>query len=275
MNFPMKKIFIAVLAVVASAFMLSADDYIKYIELADEAVQKQDWDRAEALLREAMSSEPSNPQNVMLLSNVGMFQFYRGEDSLALHTLSEARAIAPASTVILNNRAKVLCQMRREDDALKDYTKVVELDSLNYDAYFNRGYILFSRGDSVGAKADFAMLERLRPNDPNTLLILAVMYSNQGNYNEAISYYNRLLKQVEKAEYYTGRAMCRLAKGDFAEASDDIGRGLELDPEDGELYYCRAYLHLLQYSEKDAKADAEKALRYGVSKQRIDELFAQ
>ncbi len=275
MNFPMKKIFIAVLAVVASAFMLSADDYIKYIELADEAVQKQDWDRAEALLREAMSSEPSNPQNVMLLSNVGMFQFYRGEDSLALHTLSEARAIAPASTVILNNRAKVLCQMRREDDALKDYTKVVELDSLNYDAYFNRGYILFTRGDSVGAKADFAMLERLRPNDPNTLLILAVMYSNQGNYNEAISYYNRLLKQVEKAEYYTGRAMCRLAKGDLAEASDDIGRGLELDPEDGELYYCRAYLHLLQYSEKDAKADAEKALRYGVSKQRIDELFAQ
>lgn len=275
MNVPMKKIFIAVIAVVASAFMLSADDYIKYIELADEAVQKQDWDRAEALLREAMSSEPSNPQNVMLLSNVGMFQFYRGEDSLALHTLSEARAIAPSSTVILNNRAKVLCQMGREDDALKDYTKVVELDSLNYDAYFNRGYILFTRGDSVGAKADFAMLERLRPNDPNTLLILAVMYSNQGNYNEAISYYNRLLKQVEKAEYYTGRAMCRLAKGDLAEASDDIGRGLELDPEDGELYYCRAYLHLLQYSEKDAKADAEKALRYGVSKQRIDELFAQ
>lgn len=271
----MKKILISALAIVASSLIGIASDYMKYIELADEAVKKQDWDRAEALLREAMSSEPSNPQNVMLLSNVGMFQFYRGEDSLALHTLSEARAIAPASTVILNNRAKVLCQMGREDDALKDYDKVIELDSLNYDAYFNRGYILFSRGDSLGAKADFSMLESLRPNDPNTLLILAVMYSNQGNYNEAISYYNRLLKQVEKAEYYTGRAMCRLAKGDLAEASDDIGRGLELAPEDGELYYCRAYLHLLQYSEKDAKADADKALRYGVSKKRIDELFAQ
>ena len=113
----MKKMLLAAAAVIMSGLLLVASDYIKYIELADEAVKKQDWNRAEALLREAMQSEPSNPQNVMLLSNVGMFQFYRGEDSLALHTLSEARAIAPASTVILNNRAKVLLHMGREEDA--------------------------------------------------------------------------------------------------------------------------------------------------------------
>jgi tetratricopeptide (TPR) repeat protein len=271
----MKKILLAALAAVLPALLLAASDYLKYIDLADEAVRKQDWNRAEELLREAMRSEPSNPQNVMLLSNVGMFQFYRGEDSLALHTLSEARAIAPASTVILNNRAKILRHMGREQDAMKDYDKVIEMDSLNYDAYFNRGYLRLVHGDSVGAKSDLATLERLRPDDPNTLLVLAVMYSNQGRYDEAVSYYNKLIKKVEKAEYYTGRAMCRLAKGDLAEASDDIGRGLELDPEDGELYYCRAYLHLLQYREEDAKADAALALRYGVSQARIDELFAQ
>lgn len=271
----MKKMLLAAAAVIMSGLLLVASDYIKYIELADEAVKKQDWNRAEVLLREAMQSEPSNPQNVMLLSNVGMFQFYRGEDSLALHTLSEARAIAPASTVILNNRAKVLLHMGREEDAMRDYDKVVEMDSLNYDAYFNRGYLRLIHGDSAGARADLGMLEQIKPDDPNTLLLLAVMYSNQGRYDESVSYYNKLIKKVEKAEYYTGRAMCRLAKGDLAEASDDIGRGLELDPEDGELYYCRAYLHLLQYREEDAKADAALALRHGVSKARIDELFAQ
>ncbi len=271
----MRKILSVVSAILLTAIVISASDYIKYIDLADEAVKKQDWNRAEELLRAAMQSEPSNPQNVLLLSNVGMFQFYRGEDSLALHTLSEARAIAPASTVILNNRAKILRHMGREQDAMKDYDKVIEMDSLNYDAYFNRGYLRFTHGDSIGAKADFNVIERLRPEDPNTLLVLAVMYSNQGKYAESISYYNRLIKKVEKAEYYTGRAMCRLAKGDLAEASDDIGRGLELDPEDGELYYCRAYLHLLQYREDDAKADAALARRHGVSQQRIDELFAQ
>ena len=74
----MKKILLAALAAVLPALLLAASDYLKYIDLADEAVRKQDWNRAEELLREAMRSEPSNPQNVMLLSNVGMFQFYRG-----------------------------------------------------------------------------------------------------------------------------------------------------------------------------------------------------
>lgn len=269
----MKKILLAGLTALFSILLVAASDYLKYIELADEAVARQDWNRAEELLRAAMQSEPSNPQNVLLLSNVGMFQYYRGEDSLALHTLSEARAIAPASTVILKNRAAVLRGMGREDDALRDYDKVIEMDSLNYDAYFNRGYIRFTRGDSIGAKADFCILERLRPDDPNTLLVLAVMYSNQGKYDESISYYNRLIKKVEKAEYYTGRAMCRLAKGDLAEASDDIGRGLELDPDDGELYLCRAYLHHLQYRDEDAKADAQLAIRHGVDPSRVDDIF--
>lgn len=271
----MKKILFAALAAVFSFLIVAASDYLKYVELADEAVAKQDWNRAEELLREAMQSEPSNPQNILLLSNVGMFQYYRGEDSLALHTLSEARAMAPASTVILKNRATVLRHMGRDEDAIRDYDKVIEMDSLNYDAYFNRGYMRFTRGDSVGAKADFDTLERLRPDDPNTLLVLAVTHSNQGKYDEAVSYYNRLIKKVEKAEYYTGRAMCRLAKGDLAEASDDIGRGLELDAQDGELYLCRAYLHHLQYRDEEAKADAQLAVRYGVDPARVDDIFRQ
>lgn len=270
----MKKIILAIAVMLCPVAFLAARDYIKYIDLADEAVKKQDWTRAEELLRAAMQSEPSNPQNVMLLSNVGMFQFYRGEDSLALHTLSEARAIAPASTVILKNRAKVLNYMGRYDDALSDYTRIIEMDSVNYDAYFERGYLRFTRGDSIGAKEDFKVLQELRPDNPNTLLALAVMYSTQGHYDEAISYYNHLIRQVQKAEYYCGRAMCRLVKGDLAEASDDIARGLELDPDDGELYFCRAYLYRLQYRDEDAKVAADMALQHGVSKDRIDELFA-
>jgi tetratricopeptide (TPR) repeat protein len=271
----MKKLWLAAVTAICSILFVAASDYLKYVELADEAVAKQDWTRAEELLREAMQSEPSNPQNVMLLSNVGMFQFYRGEDSLALHTLSEARAIAPASTVILKNRATVLNHMGRFDDALMDYDKVIEMDSVNYDAYFNRGYLRFVKGDSIGARADFGMLQQLRPDDPNTLLILAVTYSQQGDYTESIFCYNRLLEKVQKAEYYTGRAMARLAKGDLMEASDDIARGLELDPTDGELYYCRAYLHILQYSEDEARNDAKLAEQYGVDKARLDELFVK
>lgn len=276
MKHSIKHTLTALLLIAGISFAQADNDaYLRLIDKADKAAAKQDWDAAEGFLKEAMTSDPSNPQNVMLLSNVGMFQFYRGEDSLALHTLSEARAIAPASVVILQNRAKVLTAMGRTADALADYNKVVEMDSVNYNAYFNRGYLRHASGDSIGARADFAMLQQLRPDDPNTLLVLAVTYSNSNQFDEAISYYNALIKKVEKAEYYAGRAMARLAKGDLAEASDDIGRGLELNPEDGELFFLRAYLHLMQYRREDAKSDAALARKYGVEQQRIADLFAE
>lgn len=278
----MKKLLVAILCMFSVIPALRADEdpfkdtdknYSRYIELADEAAQKQDWTRAEELLRAAIELEPSNHVNVMLMSNIGMYQFYRGEDEAALRTLSDARAIAPGSLVVLKNRARVLAALGRSEDALRDYDLLLEKDSTNYNGYYDRGRLRFEAGDSIGARQDFAKLEQLRPDDPQTNLIMAVMHSNQGNYDEAISYYNKLLKKVEKPEYYCGRAMARLAKEDLPEASDDIARGLELDPEDGELYFCRAYLHRLQYQDADARADANLALKYGVPQERIDELF--
>lgn len=271
----MNKFLAALLVMLSAVPAIFADDYFKYIEMADEAVARQDWAKAEELYKAAMVSDPSNIQNVLLLCNVGTVQFYQGNDSIALHTLTEAHAIAPKSTVILNMRAKVLRYMGREDDAILDYSKVIEMDSLNYDAYFNRGYMLMSRNDSIGARRDFEKMQSIAPADPNTLLMLAVMYSNHGDYHQSISYYNQLIDKVKKPEYYTGRAMCRLMLGDLMEASDDIARGLEMNPEDGELYFCRAYLHLLQYREAEAKADAALARRFGVEQERIDDLFQQ
>ena len=118
--------------------------YMQLVQWADEAVAQSNWDRAIACLQEAMRTEPANPQNVMLLSNMGMIQHYAGEDSLALHTLTEARAMAPASVVILKNRATVLTGMGRTDDAMQDYGKIIEMDSTYADAYQDRA-VLFMR----------------------------------------------------------------------------------------------------------------------------------
>ena len=67
--------------------------------------------------------------------------------------------------------------------------------------------------------------------------------------------------------------MCYLALDQLAEASDDIARGLELNPSDGELYYNRAVLNRLRYREEDAKADARKAVELGVAPARVAEFL--
>lgn len=265
-----------VLAIAAIGAMVSyASDYLTLIGNADEAVKRQDWNAAEAYLREAMKTEPTNLQNVMLLNNIAMYQYYRGEDSLALQTMDEAVKIAPNATQILANRAQMLKNMRKDNAAIHDYTRLIQMDSTNYVAYFDRAYLYLQQKDTALALADLDMCKKLRPTDPNTYMIMAVALTKLERYDEAIDNYNHLIDMIQKPEYYNGRAMCRLVKGDLAEAADDIARGLEMDPEDGELYYCRAYLHLLRYENDAARADGNLAIRYGVSAERIEDLFSE
>ena len=85
------RLFCVILVAVGAWFAACAEDsgfmktdYMKYVQWGDDAVAKNKWGEAIAYYEEAMRTEPSNPQNVMLLSNVGMLHHYAGEDSLAL-----------------------------------------------------------------------------------------------------------------------------------------------------------------------------------------------
>lgn len=265
-----------VLAVTAVGAIISfAADIVTLTGYADEAAKRQDWNAAEAYLREALKAEPADLQKIMLLNNIAMYQYYRGEDSLALQTMDLAISIAPNATQLFANRAKMLKSMGKDDTAIKEYTRVIQMDSTNYVAYFDRGYLYLQNRDTAKAFADLEMCKKLRPTDPNTYMILAVAYTKVEEFDKSIENYNYLIDKIKKPEYYNGRAMARLAKGDLAEAAEDIALGLEMDPQEGELYYCRAYLHLLRYENDAARADAQLAIRYGVPEERIQDLFGE
>ena len=66
--------------------------------------------------------------------------------------------------------------------------------------------------------------------------------------------------------------MCYLMTEQLAEASEDLARGIELDPTDGELYFYRAILNKMRYRPEDAHADALKAVQFGVASDRIKAL---
>lgn len=243
--------------------------YMQLVQWADEAVAKSNWPQALACLQEAMRTEPSNPQNVLLLSNMGMIHFYAGEDSIALRTLSEARAMAPRSVVILKNRARVLAAMQRPEDALSDYSLILEMDSTFADAYHDRASLLLQLDRYDEAATDAAHFTRLRPNDPHGKLLEALIASNTGHTERAIELYSDLIKAKPDAVLYSARAMCRLTTGDLARAADDIALGLELDANDPELYFARAYLNHLRFRDTDRDADLSRAATLGLAPDRI------
>ena len=243
--------------------------YLKLIERSDSAVKAEDYSAALDFINEALRLEPANPSNILLLSNAGMLQYYLGEDSLALETLNTAHAIAPVSVTILSNRAKVLNAMGETARALADYITITRLDSTWVDAWRQKALLQLGGGDIRGAEKSVAKVLELEPETTESWLTAGIFYSSTGKPAEAIPFFSKLLKKEKLPEYYSARAMCRILVDDLGGASEDIADGLELNRYDSELLLARALLNKRRFREKDAEADAVKAIEAGADPKRV------
>lgn len=231
------------------------------------------WVAADSLIETALGRHHDDATDALLLSNLGMVRYYAGNDSLAVATLSRAHEAAPSSVTILANRAKVLTSMGHAAEAIADYDTIEQLDSTYSDTYLYRGLIYLYRGLFEDALPDLQKREQLSPNNEDTLIALASFYTITENYENAVSYYSRLIKADPQAEYYAGRAMCALQLDRLVDASEDIADGLDLDPDYSELYLCRAILNKKRYCTDDARTDADHALSLGANPARIKALL--
>lgn len=247
---------------------LGGSVYMKKIDEADKACNDGKWFDAERAILDALKAEPTNPSNILLLSNLGMIRYYMGLDSLAIETLNEAHEIAPASVTILANRARIHMATGKEREAYNDYSRIIRLDSLETSARLHHCLLSLRRHDFRTAQRDFGFMERNSPSAIETQIAGAAVLSGTGQYQEAIPYYSRVIKERKEPEYYGGRAYCYLMTDALQEASDDINSALALNPDDGELYLYRAALNKMRFRPGDAEADARKAVELGVDKAR-------
>lgn len=249
------------------------DPYYLLCGQADKAIKESKFDEAAARLIDAMSIRPDSPQNILLLSNLGMVYSYMGRDSLALATLDEAHRKAPAMRTVLSNRAHVLLNMGRDKEAMRDFTAVIAADSLNTDARFYHGTISLYSGDIRTAEDDFAVLESIAPDATDTAIALSTLYSTTGRDKEAIPYLKKVISVEPSPVYYAALAGCYLALQKLSDASATLAEALKKYPQDPELYYYRAMLNRDRYRLDEAQADAREAVRLGLSAAKAKALF--
>lgn len=247
--------------------------YFLLIDQSEKAVAEHDYAAAALRLVEAMGIEPDNPLNVALLTNLGLIYYYDDQDSMALVTLNHAVERAPKLIGAREARARVLIGMNRDKEAYKDYSAIIDIDSINTDARFYRGMMALYGGDMTTATADFDVLQRVVPLWKNNTLAHATLYAMTGRDREAVSLFRKLLETDKLAEYYASLAGCLIALDNLNDASQTIGEGLERYPNDPELYYYRALLNHKRYLDDDAHRDAKRAIDLGASPQRVAEIF--
>ena len=265
----------AIIALSSASPAIMAQSYFDLVGEADKAIAEGKWKDAEDYLTEAIDSQPLNPSNILLLSNLGIVRYNLGNDSLAIATLDEAHRRAPVSVTVLSNRAQVLTALGRDKEAYNDYSRIIELDSTLIEPLYMHAIMSLRQDEFEKSLKDCERLEILSPEAQDTKIAYASYYSATEQWEKAIPYYTAILEKAETTEMYGARAVCYLMLQRLNEASADISSGLEINPEDGELYLYRAYLNKMRYMNDDARADLTKAIKLGIDRKRAMQLMAQ
>lgn len=160
----------------------------------------------------------------------GLFYFRTGDLSSALNDLTRAVSADPNDLDLLVDRAAVLAEMGRYDQAKGDYDEV----------------LLFRGNDTeLIRKAGRTMLEA-------------------GQALKALEYFNRNLAiDRSRPEFFIDRAEAYMATRTWKNAYEDFSQALDLDPTISRVYLSRGKVRLAMNDREGACYDWNKAARLG------------
>lgn len=249
------------------------DPYFLLMGEAEAAIKEEKWEEAAQRLNDALMVKPNLPSNALVYSNLGAIYTTIQQDSLALASYNNALDIAPNMLMPLLGRGKLYLKLGKDKDAFHDFTRAIQLDSINTDARFYHGMMSLYGGIKEMAEEDFAVLESIAPRSTDTAIALSTLYSMTGRDSEAIPYLKKLVENAPSPEFYANLAGCYLNLDWLNEASEIISDGLKKYPDDPELYYYRAWLNKERYRLDDAHEDAKKAVKLGANPKKVESLF--
>ena len=243
--------------------------YFQYVDSAQNYIYNHDWPVAEQWLLKAIKSEPDNPSNSLLLSNIATLQRYQGKLADAVKNYSLALDMTPHAVTLLLNRAALYVEMDRVQRAVDDYERVCELDIYNTEARYSLGVLAMERGDTKRAEDLFTEIKRINPNSGLYHEGMGLLHKRNGNHARAAELFTQVIKVQPSAQLLGHRADCYLAMKRLNDAEDDIRTALEMTPDDPYLYVLRAKLNKLRFQRDDMNRDIDTAVSLGLSRPSI------
>ena len=249
--------------------------YYAYIDSAQHCIDTKQWKQAEAYLLSAIRSEPSNPSNSLLLSNLATMQRRQGRLSEALKNYSMAIDLTPNAVTLLLNRAALYTLVDSLALAQADYERIMDLDETDVESRYNHGMIALNLGDTKTAQEDFDNILKINPNSGMAKQGQGYLFKHAGNYEKAAQCFSEVIKVKPSSTLLANRADCYLATKRLNEASLDIANALELDPDDPFIYVLRAKLNKLRYNRSDMERDLKLAVAHGLSESEARSLLGE
>ena len=136
-----EKIFLLIILFSFFTISLTGQNYQAWVDNAARHIEADRLDSAAISLQRAMSLDPMNENNPVLLLNLGIIQRQQGLADDAFISFTAALANNPIQDVVLHRRASLLSEMGRYDEAIEDYTTLIRDYPEEVEAYYRRGVL--------------------------------------------------------------------------------------------------------------------------------------
>lgn len=253
---------------------ISAQSYEDMVTKAMDLIEQDHFVAAEQAIKAALRKEPANPNNAMLMVNLGTIQRNLGKLEEALISYDVAMEKYPDNAFIRHNRAALYCEMDDFANALKDYNTILLTDPKDTEALYRRGLIYLSEKNLLSAEDDFEKILNIAPENLKGKMGVAAIKKRRSEWKEAEELYSDLIyKYKENADLYFNRAECYMELNKLGRAQEDLNKAQSLGYDGSPLYILRGKIKLSQYEKRGAKEDFLRAKELGADAVVVNELL--
>lgn len=199
------------------------------------------------------------------MTSLSTIQQHQGKMDAAYMSITAALNKHPKAVFLLHQRASLLMEMQKWDEAKEDYNTILSIDSLDVDALYNRGVLKLKVKDRAGAEKDFEVAERNGEFSPYGLLGKALIYRLDENWEGAEKIYTSVLTAYpDMTNLYLKRAECYLNLNKISQLTADLQAAAPIEFDNPTYYFLRGQMRLKQFDKTAAKADFQKAKDLGM-----------
>ena len=185
-----------------------------------------------------------------------------GEYVGAIANYTKVIQLEPDNANAYYNRGLAKSLLKRYIHAIPDYDRAIRLKPDFAKAYVNRGIMKANLGQQFAAIADYDIAIRLKPDDADAYYNRGVAKFRLERYIAAIADYDIAIRlKPDDADAYYNRGLAKYNLKQYFAAITDCDIAIRLKPDDADAYYLRGLAKDLLGRTLEGKRDLQTALK--------------
>ncbi len=255
----------------AQRYAEAEQDFNKSLEINPELISayvnrgfaRDALDRPEEAIKDFTVAIERDPEYALAYANRGHVYYQKLNDpEAALKDYNRAVELKALNPGVFNNRATLLAELDRNDEAIADYGQAIKRLFGYGTAHFNRGHVFYKMGRLDDAIRDFRQTIRFMPRFGGGYLMLARCYVLKHELLEALKPLDLLLKiRPDYLLAYSARGSVYYESALYERAVADFTSVIKNAPGHAGSYYRRGLAFEKMGRISEARADWARAYR--------------